>query len=106
MPLTSACVRRCLYGLVAPGEIFGALLAFSLEAFGEFDQPLGRGCLAAFLGLAVEQHILHPFQQIFGNIRVNAQLPGVDDAHGHACLHRVVKEGGMDRLPNRLIAAE
>ena len=58
------------------------------------------------LGCAVEQHVFHAFQQIFGNIRVNAQLPGVDDAHGHAGLHRVVKEGGMDRFPHRFIAAE
>src|SRR5687768_18614726 len=98
--------QALLQRLVAPGENFYILLAFSLEAFGKFHQSLGRGGLSAIFWLAIEQHVLHSFKQLLGNIRINTQLASVDDAHGHAGPNRVIEESGMDRFPHGLIATE
>jgi hypothetical protein len=63
MPRTSAWVRRSPTDLVV---------------FGERDQPLGR------VRPAVEDHVLDQRQQILWDFLVHAELPGVDDTHGHA----------------------
>ncbi len=43
------------------------------------------------------------FQQIGLDVGVNAQLPGIDDAHGHAGLDRMEEKHRMDRLPNAVV---
>ena len=72
---------------VAPGKIFaGLLLAVALDRFGKFQQPVGR------IGAAIQQHVFDTLQQIFGDLFVDFQLPGIDDAHVQAGLDGVVQE--------------
>ena len=94
-----------LYRRIAPGKVFRAFLALSLEAFRKLDQPLGGGGGFA-ADRAIEQHILDPFQEIRRNIGINPKLPGVHDTHGHARLDRVIKEGRMNRFPHRFVSTE
>ena len=44
--------------------------------------------------------------QLGGNLIVYAELPGVDDAHGHAGLDGVIQKHRMDRFAHRIVAAE
>ena len=71
-----------------------------LDGLGGFHQPLG-GVLAA-----VEQHVLHPLQQVLGDVLVHRQHARVDDAHVHAGADRVVEERGVHRLADGGVAAE
>ena len=86
--------------LIAPGVIVGPLRAGALDAIGELDQPLGR------VGTAVEQHVLDVREQLLGDVLVDRELAGVDDAHVHAGLDRVIQEGGVHRLADDVVAAE
>ena len=64
------------------------------------EQPLGG------VGAAVEQHILDAFAQGRGNVLIDGELAGIDDAHVHARLDGVEQEHRMHRLAHLLIAAE
>ncbi len=86
--------------LIAPGVIVRPLRARALDAVGELDQPLGR------VGTAVEQHVLDVREQLLGDVLVDGELAGVDDAHVHARLDRVIQEGGVHRLADDVVAAE
>ena len=67
---------------------------------GQRQQALGG------VGAAVEQHILDPFAQWRGNILIDGELPGIDDAHVHARLDGVEQEHAVHRLAHLLVAAE
>ncbi len=86
---------------LAPGEIgFLRLLAFALEALRDRQQPLGR-----ILAL-VEDDILAGLAQFGIEIVIHRHLAGIDDAHVHAGLDRVIEEHRVHRFAHRLIAAE
>ena len=88
---------------LAPGEIlllgFGAT-AVALEFGGRFQQPVGR------VGAPIEDDVLAQFAQLCGDVVVERQLSGVDDAHVHAGLDGVVEEHRVHGLAHRLVAAE
>ena len=95
-----------LDGPFAPGEVL--LLRFPaalpLEALGDLQHPLGRR--AAGLGNAVQHHVLAGLAQIRLDRVVNNELAGIDDAHVHPTLDRMVEEHGVHGLAHRLVAAE
>ena len=87
--------------LLAPTEVGRLLLAAcAAVAVGDFQQPLG-GILAA-----VKQHILDAVQQVIGNILIDGQLAGIDDAHIHAGADRVIEKSRMHGFPHPVVAAE
>jgi hypothetical protein len=86
--------------LVAPGLFFDGVLDLALDRFGEADQTVGG------IRVAVEHDVFDQRAQLGRDFVVDAQLPGVDDAHVHAGLDRVVEEYGVDRLAHRLVATE
>ena len=55
---------------------------------------------------AVQHHVLDALAQLGLEVVVDADHAGVDDAHVHAGLDRVVQEHGVDRLAHRVVAAE
>ncbi len=63
-------------------------------------QPVGR------VGPAVEHDVLDVLEQVLGDLLVDLELAGVDDAHVEAGLDGVVEEGGVHRLAHDLVAAE
>ena len=86
----------------APGKIRGAApgLAVFLDALGKFDQRLGS------LRRTVQDHRLDLLAQLRLQIVVDADHPGVDDAHREPRLHRVVEENGVDRLAHGVVPPE
>jgi hypothetical protein len=58
------------------------------------------------IGATCQQHILHVFQQVLGDVVVHAHLTGVDDAHVETGFDGVVEEGGVDGLAHGFVAAE
>jgi hypothetical protein len=86
---------------VAPGDVvLGLLRAAALVRLRDLDQPLGG------IGTAVQDHVLDALAQLRLDVLVHRQSAGVDDAHVHAGLARVVQEHGVDRLADRIVAAE
>ena len=83
-----------------PGQVFVLLFGSALDRIGEGDEAFGG------VGPAVEQHVLDPLQQIFGQVFVDGQLPGVDDTHVHAGADAVIEEGGVHGLAHGVVAAE
>ena len=55
---------------------------------------------------AVKDHVLYRIAQLGGEIVVNRQLTGVDDAHIHAVADGVVEEHRVDGFAYRIVAAE
>ena len=101
MPLTSACFSRSSTGRLAPGQVFGGgRFAFAFHLLGQFDQAIGR------VGPAIEQHVFDVLQQLLGNLLVNGELAGVDDAHVHAGADRVIQKRRVHRLADDVVAAE
>ena len=90
------------HGAPAPGLLilFFPVVPGVLDGTGELHQPVGG------IRAPVEQHVFHPFQQVRLDLVVNAQLPGVDDGHVHARLHRVVQERGVHGLAHGVVAPE
>jgi hypothetical protein len=89
MPWTRACSKVDLAGL-----------ALALDRLGQVDQAFG-GVVPA-----VEEHVLHVLQQFLGDVLVDLELAGVDDAHVHARAGRVIQERGVHRLAHHVVAAE
>ena len=89
-------------GAFSPREVFFADAFFPdvFDRFGELQQPVSR------IGAAVEDDVFHMFEQVFGDLFVDFQLPRVDDAHVKARFDRVVKEGCVDRFTDDIVAAE
>ena len=69
-------------------------------ALRDFEQPFGA------VGAAVEDDVLDAFAQFRIEVVVDRQRAGVDDAHVHAGLDRVIEKYAVDRLTHRLVAAE
>ena len=89
---------------IAPREVGDDMLAGGLVRLGERDQPLGRAFAVG--ALAIEHDVLDALAQLRVDVVVHAELPGVDDAHRHARLDRVVEEHRVDRLAHRIVAAK
>ncbi len=90
------------HGLVTPGEVLRLRFArrLALVALGNLQQALGR-VLAA-----IEHDVLDRVAQVSGQVFVDRQLPGVDDAHIHAGANRVIQEHRVDRFAHDVVAAE
>ena len=85
----------------APGEV-GLLLLLAVPAIAlrERQEPLGG------VGAPVEHDVLAGLAQLGIEVVVDRHLPGIDDAHVHAGLDRVIEEHGVHGLAHRLVAAE
>ena len=99
-PLHERVRKALLDRALAPGEVLLDALAARLDGLGELHQPLGR------VAAAVEDHVLDVLEEILRDLRIDAELPGVDDAHRHAGPDRVIQERGVHRLAHRVVAAE
>ena len=86
--------------LGAPGQARAVVLGLALGVLGDLDQAL------AGIGAAVQHHVLDPLAQLGLEVVVDADHAGVDDAHVHPGLDRVVQEHGVDRFAHRVVAAE
>ena len=71
-----------------------------LDGLGELEQALGG------VGAAIEQHVFDALAQLGGNLLVDGELAGVDDAHVHAGADGVVEERGVHGFADDVIAAE
>ena len=88
-------------GLAAP---FGVRFVFGLEGTGwsggHLQQTLGG------VRLSVEDDVLHRFPEGRGKVRVDGELPRVDDRHVEAGRDGVVKEHRVHGLADAVVAAE
>ena len=100
MPLTSAWLSRCFDGCLSPGFVLFDGRVFRDDRFGKRHQPLGG------VGPAIEEDVFDVPQQIFVDLFVDFDLPGVDDPHVEAGMDRVIQEGRVHRLADRFVAAE
>ena len=99
IPCTSACSSRPDRRL-APGEIELALRRLALHGReGERDEPVG--CVRT----AVVQDVLDSLEQIRGDVLVDDELAGIDDAHVEPGADRV-EERRVHRLADDVVAAE
>ena len=67
--------------------------------------PVGHQLFGG-VGPAVEDHVFHPLAERGLDVFIDGQLPGVDDAHVQPGVDGMVQEGGIERLADRVIAAE
>ena len=88
----------------APGEILDLFLGLALDRLSELDQDVAR--IFAIGRLAVEHHILNLLAQGGRKVIIDAELTGIDDAHGEAGLDGVIKKYRVNRLAHRVVAAE
>ena len=91
------------YGLFTPGQVLlpgAAGMAVAAIGLRQFQQAFGGICTQ------IENDILAGHAQGRRQFVVHRQLTGIDDAHGHAGLHRVVEKHGVNRLAHRIVAAE
>ena len=93
---------RLSTGSLAPAEVVRLRFfrAGAAEPFGHGEHALGR------VGAAVQDHVLAGLAQFRVDLVIDRELAGVDDAHVHAGLDRVVEEHRVHRLAHRLVAAE
>ena len=99
-PCTSACDRRASTGASRHARSCSRFLPAPFTVAGELDQPLGR------VRPAVEDDVFDVLEQILRDVLVDDQLAGVDDAHVHAGLDRVIEERRVNRLAHDVVAAE
>ena len=86
---------------VAPGQVLGRRpSSLRLDRLGELGEPVGG------VGPAVEQHVLDALEQVLGDLLVDLELAGVDDAHVEPGADGVVEERGVHRLADHVVAAE
>jgi hypothetical protein len=105
MPWTSACesFSSTVFGCSAvprqarPRRVVARL---SLGLLGDLDQALA-GVLAT-----IEDDVLDALAQLGVEVVVDADHAGVDDAHVHPRLDRVIEEHGVDGFAHRVVAAE
>ena len=90
------------HGQFTPAQVFlfGGRASVAFVFFSDLQQSISR------IITAILNHILDVFTQFFRQIVINRQLTGINDAHIHAGLDRVIKECCMNRFPYRVIATE
>src|SRR5690606_12951163 len=94
-------VRNALFDRsLAPGKVHLAFLAPALHLFGELDEALGR------VGTTIPQDILDVRQQLLVDVFVDFELAGVDDAHVHAGLGRLVQKRAVHRLAHHVVTSK
>ena len=71
-----------------------------LRLLGIFDQPLGG------TGIGVQDHILDPPEQLRLDLVIDLEHPRIDDPHVKPGLDRMIKEYGVHRLPDGIVAPE
>ena len=84
----------------APGQLLFLPLRAALGRRRGLDQPLGG------VGPTVEQHVFDPLEQILGDILVDDQLTGIDDAHVEAGFDRVEEKRRVHRFTDGVVAAK
>src|ERR1700744_2905152 len=86
---------------ISPGEIaLLGLLFLAPELLGKRQQPVRSA------GVTVEDDVLASLAQLRIDVVIDDHLAGIDDAHVHAGMNRVIQEHRMHRLAHRLVAAE
>src|SRR5690606_15337150 len=86
---------------IAPAQILEVL---GIAAGGVVRRDLHQTVGA--IGAAVEDDVFHPLLELGGDLVIDGQLPGVDDAHGQPRLNGVVEEHRVNRFAHGLVAAE
>ena len=101
-PLDQRVRQPALHLPLAPREIVtGALLArLSRVARRDLQQPVRR------VWPPVQDHVLDPLPQLGLDVVVHGQHARIDDRHVEAGGDRVVQEDAVDRLADRVVAAE
>ena len=89
-----------LDGALAPFVLDDLGLVLLFDGLGKLDEAF-RG-----VGAAIEQNVLDQFEQVLGNLLVNAEHAGVDDAHVQPGLDGVIQKGGVHRLAHDVVAAK
>ena len=82
------------------GLFHGGGLGAPAVALGDLQQTLGG------VRAAVQHQVLNPLAQFSREVGVDAELAGVDDAHGQARLDGVVEEYAVDGFAHWIVAAE
>ena len=77
-----------------------ALAVGGADGVGDGEKSLGG------VGTAVEDDVLDGVAEVEGDVLIDAELPGVDDAHVHAGARGVVEEDGVDGLADGVVATE
>ncbi len=87
---------------LTPGEVFLGilLLALAFVFLGQVEQPFG-GIVAL-----VEDDILAGLAQLFRNVVIDFQLPGVDDGHVQPGRNRVVEKHRVHGLAHGFVATK
>ena len=105
MPWTSACESFS-------STVFGcsAVPRQARRAESSRDWPLACSAISTRRSPAslpaIEHHVLDALAQLGVEVVVDADHAGVDDAHVHPRLDRVIEEHGVDGFAHRVVAAE
>ena len=83
-----------------PGQIGAGFARLTFDGLGDFDEGVARA------GVTVQHNVFDLFAQRRIQFVIDAQLPGIDDAHGETGAHGVVEEHGVDGFAHRLVAAK
>ena len=83
-----------------PGQARAIVQGHAFGALGHLNQALTT------VGAAIQHDVFDSFSELSVEVVVHAHHPGVDDAHVHAGLDRVVQKHGVDGFAHRLVAAE
>ena len=87
-------------GPLPPAQVELAPRPLAPEPVGDLDEALRR------VWPPIEEHVLDALLQLWLDVLVDRELPGVDDSHVETGTNRVVEEGRMHRLAHDVVAAE
>ncbi len=85
---------------LAPGQVRAASVGAAARGVSDGEEPLGR------VGTPVEHQVLDPLPEPRLDLRVDRERGRVHDPHPHPRADRVVEEDRVDRLADRVVAAE
>ena len=83
-----------------PGQLFFFFTLARFQLSGKLNHAFGG------IGAPVENNVLDMLAKHRIKVFVNTKLAGIDNAHGHTRLDRVVEEDGMNGLARGVIATE
>ena len=83
-----------------PCVVLDGLAVGGSDGVGDGEKSLGG------VGGPVENNVLDGVAQVEGDVLIDAELSGVDDAHVHAGAGGVVEEDGVDGLADGVVAPE
>src|SRR5690606_21462545 len=91
------------HGPAAPLGLSGVRAVHGVAAAVLFRQ--GEHALGAVVA-AVKHHVFHRIAQFSGQVVINRQLSGVNDAHVHTVADGVIEEHGVNGFTYRIVTPE